>query len=173
MSTTSTPEKVKILGPGPARAKLRRIAYEVYEANFGLRELVIVGLNDRGASLAAQLAEVLTDISPIKISPLRARMNDETESVNLLDDNASEVIKGKVVLIVDDVLYSGRTMFHAIASVMEHSPSRVQTAVLIDRGHRNIPVTHDYVGMLLATSLKQHVSVEISPEDHSATAYLL
>ena len=173
MSTTSTPDKVKILGSGAARAKLKRIAYEVYEANFGLEELVIVGLNNRGASLSTQLAEMLTEISPIKVLSLRARMNDETDSVSLLDEDATSVIKGKVVLIVDDVLYSGRTMFRAIASVMEHSPSRVQTAVLIDRGHRNIPVTHDYVGMLLATSLKQHVSVEISPDDAAATAYLL
>ncbi|MCL4105588.1 UNVERIFIED_CONTAM: hypothetical protein GTU68_057463 [Idotea baltica] len=88
-------------------------------------------------------------------------------------DNPKESIAGLPVLIVDDVLYSGRTMFYAIAAVVPLGPAKIQTAVLIDRGHRSIPVTHDFVGMLLSTSLQEHVSVEISPEKSSATAYIL
>ncbi len=173
MSTNPNPEKVKILSPGAAQARLRRIAYEVYENNFGEEDLVVLGIDDRGGFLARELADLLTDISPLKVMLLEARKQDDSGTVALLNEDAPANIKGKVVLIVDDVLYSGKTLFHAIAAVMQYEPARVQTAVLIDRGHRNVPVTHDYVGMLLATSLKQHVSVEISRENSTATAYLL
>lgn len=173
MSQSSSPTKAKILSSAAAKARLKRIAYEVYEANYGNDELVILGIDERGGFLAEQLRKYLTEISPIKTRLILAKKVEDPDGITIESEEAREVIEGKAVLIVDDVLYSGRTLFQTIAAVMELDPVRVQTAVLIDRGHRSIPVTHDFVGMLLSTSLKQHVSVEISPETQSATAYLL
>ncbi len=173
MSRRIGPTKAKILSSSAAKARLRRIAYEVYEANYENDELVILGIDVRGGYLAEQIQKLLTEISPITTHLITAKKDEQAGEIIIEENNAKAIIAGKAVLIVDDVLYSGRTLFHAIASVMEHSPAKVQTAVLIDRGHRNVPVTHDFVGMLLSTSLKQHVSVEISPDTHSATAYLI
>lgn len=173
MSRSSNPQKAKILSSSAARARLKRIAYEVYEANYGNEKLIILGIDHRGGYLAEQLANILKEISPIEVILMMADKMENPDKVVIRDANAETAIRGNSILIVDDVLYSGKTLFNAIAAVMYCQPSKVQTAVLIDRGHRSIPVTHDFVGMLLSTSLKQHVSVEISPETLSATAYLL
>lgn len=168
MSTAAT-DKVKILDAADAKAKIKRMAYEIYESNFGSSELVVVGLNQRGAFLADLLSEQLENISPLKVARLNAHREQETVRI---EGNPAEAIKACPVVVVDDVLYSGKTLFLAVAAVMAHQPKRVQTAVLIDRGHRSLPVTHDFVGMLLATTLQQHVSVEIAEEQTSAIAYV-
>lgn len=164
-------DKVKILGASAVKARLRRMAYQIYESNFGQERILIVGIDKRGGFLARQIADLLTEISPLRIDFTSALKVQGDQAIQL-DEQAPELIKGCPVVVVDDVLYSGKTLFLAIAEVFAHAPKRIQTAVLIDRGHRNLPVTHDFVGMLLATSLKQHVSVEISSSDSSATAYL-
>ena len=168
MSTAAT-DKVQILDASDARAKINRMAYEIYESNFGESALIVVGLNQRGAFLADLLAEQLKKISALEV--IRMNAHRKTDRVQLEEGTKVE-IKDHPVIVVDDVLYSGTTLFLAVAAVMAHQPKRVQTAVLIDRGHRNLPVTHDFVGMLLATTLQQHVSVEIAEEETSAIAYV-
>jgi len=173
MSQENIPHKVKILSSFAVRARLRRIAYEVFESNYGIEELIIMGIDDRGGYLAERLVSILEEIAPMKVQLMHGIKDFDHNRVVIEGDDPKALIAGKPVLIVDDVLYSGKTMFYAIAAVVAMAPVRIQTAVLIDRGHRSIPVTHDFVGMLLSTSLQQHVSVEISTEKSSATAYLL
>lgn len=160
-------DKVKILGGSATKAKLRRIAYEIYEANFREQQLVLVGIDLRGGFLARQLQRLLSEISPLKVDLLSAKKTGEGIA---LESTAG--IADATIVVVDDVLYSGRTMFLTIAEVMRHAPAKVQTAVLIDRGHRSVPVTHDFVGMVLATSLKQYVDVEVDAVKEKAAAYL-
>lgn len=161
-----------ILAPSSVGAKLRRMAYEIYEANYGQDSLVLVGVDKRGGFLAKAIGGILEEISPLSIR-LLAAPKDENGAVGLEGEGLEFEIGGKPVVVVDDVLYSGHTLFNAVAKILAFQPSRIQSAVLIDRGHRNVPVTHDFVGMLLATSLKQHVSVEILEDESSATAYLI
>ncbi|MEM7035552.1 MAG: phosphoribosyltransferase family protein [Bacteroidota bacterium] len=165
-------QKVKILGATAVDAKLRRIAYEIYERSFGREEIVIIGIGKRGGYVADRLEGMLAEVAPLKVLRLAAVKAAEGDGITLDGDDVAGTIQGRLALVVDDVLYSGRTMFHALAAVMEHGPEMVQTAVLIDRGHRNLPVTHDYVGMVLATSLKQYVSVEIAENEKKAVAYV-
>ncbi|MEM0998753.1 MAG: phosphoribosyltransferase family protein [Bacteroidota bacterium] len=162
--------KVQILTSTAVKAKLRRMAYEIYERNYDCERLVIIGIGGRGGYIADQLTATLNEISPMVIERLGAvkEMDRDLE----LEATASRIIPGQAVILVDDVLYSGLTMFHVLRLVMQHNPQRVQTAVLIDRGHRNVPVTHDFVGIELATSLQQYVSVEIKPAEKEAAAYL-
>jgi len=164
------PERVQILDARAARAKINRMAFEIYESNFGAAELLVLGLNERGSYLADLLAERLRAISPIQVQQLRALHRDH--GFDIQSDNPGKAIQGRPVLIVDDVLYSGTTLFKAMAAVFPLQPARIQTAVLIDRGHRNLPVSHDFVGILLATTLQQHVSVEIADVENSAIAYV-
>lgn len=164
-------EKVKILGASAVKAKLRRMAYEVYESNFGKKSLLIVGIDKRGGYLAGEIAGFLREISPLDIALLNAKKQGGGK-VLLEGEDLEGMIKDKQVVVVDDVLYSGGTLFNCVAQILAFGPAKVQTAVLIDRGHRSLPVTHDFVGMLLATTLKQHVSVEVLEDQTSAIAYL-
>lgn len=164
--------KVKILGAPAMKAKMKRIAYEIYERSYGSEELLMLSIGKRGGFVAEQLCAMVQEISAINVSHLNAAKIENGDGIVLDPDTASKMIAGKNVIVVDDVLYSGRTMFQAVASVMTYNPTKVQTAVLIDRGHRNVPVTHDYVGMVLATSLKQYVSVEVAENEQKAIAYL-
>jgi pyrimidine operon attenuation protein / uracil phosphoribosyltransferase len=162
-------EKVKILGGGAMLAKLRRMAYQIYEKNFTETELVLCGVGPRGAFLAAILQQQLQEISPLHVHILHLV---KEQPVHWQDPEATPIATGKVAIIVDDVLYSGLTILNALTQLLPLQPSKVQVAVLIDRGHHHYPVTHDYVGMVLATSLRQYVSVEVDEDQSKAAVYL-
>jgi pyrimidine operon attenuation protein/uracil phosphoribosyltransferase len=170
MAMNQNPHRVKILDAEAVRAKLRRMAYEIFEKNYEEEAVVMIGLGQEGEYLADRLTHLMQEISPLKIVRIGAGKG-ESHDVNLPEE-AAKSIEGRVVVIVDDVLYSGLTMFHALEKVMQLRPSKVQIAVLIDRGHRHVPVSHDFVGMELATSLQQYVSVEIVESEQKAAAYL-
>lgn len=164
------PHRVKILGAKAVKAKLRRMAYEIFEKNYEAESLVMIGMGKRGGYLCSRLADLLQEISPLKVTQIEAVKSDSREGI--LPEETNKAIPGQAVIIVDDVLYSGLTMFQALSAVMDLKPAKVQVAVLIDRGHRNIPVSHDFVGVELATSLQQYVSVEITADEDKAVAYL-
>jgi pyrimidine operon attenuation protein/uracil phosphoribosyltransferase len=134
------------------------MAWEVYERNFSEQELCLVGIDQRGGFIARELATRLLAISPLRVKVIAAP-RDEAGKISL---EGAESLRDKAVLIVDDVLYTGSTFFVVLNAVMQQQPRKVQTAALIDRGHRNLPITADFVGMDLATTLKQHVSVEMT-----------
>lgn len=165
-------EKVKILASGAITAKLRRMAYQIYEKNFGQTGVVLVGIDQRGGFVAQQLAGYLNEISPLKVDFLRLKKAEEGRPMEFVESEVAGLMRERVAVIVDDVLYSGYTMLQAVATVMEAGCANIQVAVLIDRGHRNVPVTHDFVGMVLATSLRQYVSVEVDEDQAKAAAYL-
>ena len=162
--------KSKILQHKAIQAKLNRIAWEIYEANAHRSELVVVGIDRRGRLVAEALIERLRQISPLQVKEFTSFGGKETGEAKL--DAPEGALKEKDVVIVDDVLYSGKTMFNTLAATMKRDPASIQVAVLIDRGHRNIPVSPDFVGLELATTLKQYVSVEIEEGTGEMTAYL-
>ena len=161
--------KVKILGGGAMMAKLRRMAYQIYEQNFAETGLVLCGIGPRGAFLAKILQAHLREISPLEVDLLRLAKEDP---MHWEEPGAATVATGKVAIIVDDVLYSGLTVLNALTMLLPLKPSKIQVAVLIDRGHHHYPVTHDYVGMELATSLLQYVTVEVDEDQSKAAVYL-
>ena len=161
----SIPSKELIMNDQGCKAMIHRIAYEIYESNYSEKRLVVVGIGSRGGKIAKALIQRLEEISPLKIHYIPAEKTDNPEGIRLVEDNPEVTLAKTSVLIVDDVLYSGRTMFRTIAELDKYEPSRIQNAVLIDRGHRFIPVRPDFVGIELATTLKQHVSVEISSKN--------
>jgi pyrimidine operon attenuation protein / uracil phosphoribosyltransferase len=164
--------KVKILSAGAITAKLRRMAYEIYERNFGQDAIVLVGIGPRGCYLADKLATYLGSISPLAIQRMDLEKTDKENGVSWADPSLAESLAEKTVLIVDDVLYSGKTMLAALSEIAGHGPSKIQVAVLIDRGHHLLPVKHDYVGMEIASSLKQYVSVEVDEALERAEAFI-
>ena len=164
------PAKSIILDHTEIEAKLNRIAWEIYEANANRTELVMVGIDRRGRLLAEALIHRLREISPLEIKEFAASGGKKTGRASL--DAPESALNGQDVIIVDDVLYSGKTLFRTLEATMAANPARIQVAVLIDRGHRSLPVSPDFVGVELATTLKQYVSVEIEDTTGQMSASL-
>ena len=142
------------------KRSLKRIAHQVSEDNRGAKELVILGINERGYAVAQLLQHYLKDLSDKKIQCLQliVRKNGALQS--------DITLKDKYVLLVDDVIFSGTTMFEALSQITgKHSPEEVHTATLVDRGHRKFPIFAQFVGLDLPTKLDEHVHVELKNEE--------
>lgn len=154
-----------LLGPGRMRRTVTRLAYEVVERNRGAEGLIVFGLRRRGVELARQLAETLSDIAgqpvpvhALDVAPFRDDRANDTPPA--LPDDAPDATD-RDVLIVDDVLFTGRTARAALDAVLQHGrPRTIQLAVLIDRGHREVPVQPDFVGRVIPTKADERVIVD-------------
>jgi pyrimidine operon attenuation protein/uracil phosphoribosyltransferase len=152
---------------------LTRIAHEVLERNKGPHGLVLLGIPSRGVPLSQRLAERIADVEGSAVpvgaldvtmyrDDLRLRPARPLERTDLPADG----VDGRTVVLVDDVLFSGRTIRAALDALNDHGrPRAVQLAVLIDRGHRELPIRADYVGKNLPTSLRERVSVLLTEVD--------
>lgn len=164
-----------VLGSDDIARSLKRIAYEIVEKNSGLDDLVLMGIPTRGVQLAARLGQCLADVArPVPLGTLditlyRDDLARQPARVPEPTVMPPEGIDGKTVVLVDDVLFSGRTIRAALDALNDHGrPSAVQLAVLVDRGHRELPIRADYVGKNLPTARREQVLVhlrEIDGED--------
>jgi pyrimidine operon attenuation protein / uracil phosphoribosyltransferase len=156
---------------GVARA-CRRLAHEVLEANRGADDLVLLGIQTRGVPLARRLAAVLAEVEGVEV-PVGALdvtlFRDDLGQRGPLPLNPTHVpvpLEGRTVVLVDDVLYTGRTVRAALDALRELGrPDRVQLVVLVDRGHRELPVRADHVGRNLPTAHDAHVRVLLMETD--------
>ncbi|MFN8318739.1 MAG: phosphoribosyltransferase family protein [Saprospiraceae bacterium] len=151
-----------ILNDGAVKQKIQRLAYQIAENNFEQDEIILAGINNNGYGFARLLEKKLKKIIDTQISIRRVRLNpanplaSEVVFEPKLDDLAS-----KAVIIVDDVANTGRTIFYACKPLMDLLPSKIEVAVLVDRKHKQFPINVDYVGLSLATTLKENISVKI------------
>ncbi|MFK7970444.1 MAG: phosphoribosyltransferase family protein [Bacteroidia bacterium] len=169
--------KTPILDAAGIEAKLKRMAYEVYEQNFESEEIILLGISERGGYIATRLAAILEVISPLATHLANAEPDLEVRQgkgglMKMAFSHKASFFAGAVVVVVDDVLYSGNTLLNVISPLLQFNPKKIQTAVLIDRGHRSMPVFSNIVGMELATTLQQHVFVEIDKDSKEAIAFL-
>ncbi len=167
------PNKTAILSDSKFRDKLLRVAYQIYERNFEEMEIILIGIEEKGSFIAEVLQEFLSQISTIQTLHYQVNMQRNDEG-KMLMNWASEApsLVGKSVIVIDDVLYSGRTLLSTFSHILGYAPKSIQAFVLVDRGHRLMPISPDYVGMRLATTLQQHVSFEIV-EGGKAEVFLL
>nr|WP_260399984.1 bifunctional pyr operon transcriptional regulator/uracil phosphoribosyltransferase PyrR [Mobiluncus mulieris] len=165
-------EKTVLRGEDIARS-LKRLAFEIVEKNSGSGDLVLLGIPTRGVELAERLGKLLAEVGGITV-PVGAL--DITLYRDDLARQPARVpqptvippggIDGKIVVLVDDVLFSGRTIRAALDALNDHGrPAAVQLAVLVDRGHRELPIRADYVGKNLPTSRREQVSVRLVGND--------
>ncbi len=166
------PDDAGILDDAEIRRSLSRMAHEIVEENHGTGNLVVLGIQTRGVPLARRMAEQLNQIeqSTIPVGSLDITMyrddlhRNPTRSVGQTD--VPRDIDGKVIVLVDDVLFTGRTVVAALDALKDLGrPEQVKLAVLIDRGHRQVPIQPDHVGRVLRTSRRQRVTVELSETD--------
>ena len=154
-----------------ARA-LKRMAHEILERNKGAGDVVLMGVRTRGVPLAERLATHLLDIegAPVPVGSLDVTLYRDdyarTGPLPLGQTVFPADIDGRVVVLVDDVLYTGRTIRAAMDAVMDYGrPQAIQLAVLVDRGHRELPIRADYVGKNIPTGADQDVRVRLAPVD--------
>ncbi|MEH7400719.1 MULTISPECIES: bifunctional pyr operon transcriptional regulator/uracil phosphoribosyltransferase PyrR [Bacillaceae] len=168
-------EKAIILDELAIRRGLTRIAHEMLENNKGIENIVLVGIKTRGVYLAKRIAERIKQIEgkdvimgDLDITLYRDDLSTKTENKEPLvkGSNVPVDLTNKKVILVDDVLYTGRTVRAAMDAVMDLGrPAQIQLAVLVDRGHRELPVRADYVGKNIPTSSNEKVVVALKETD--------
>ena len=166
-----------VLSSDDINRALRRIAHEILEGNKGPDNLLLLGIPTRGAHLARRLGEALQRVEGVEIpvgsldvtmyrDDLRSQPTRAVEPTHIPGDG----VDGKVVVLVDDVLYSGRTVRSALDALADLGrPRAVRLAVLVDRGHRELPIRADYVGKNLPTSHSERVMVRLTEHDGEGT----
>ena len=164
---------VKIMNDKSIALALTRIAHEIIERNKGTENVVIIGIRTRGAILAERLAEILGRISKVSlpvgvidITLYRDDVQDKLDQPVVQKTDLLFDIVDKVVVLVDDVLYTGRTIRAALDEIIDFGrPRSIQLAVLIDRGHRELPIGPDYIGKVVPTSRGERVEVHLEEQD--------
>jgi len=164
---------VKIMNDAAISMAISRIAHEIVERNQGIENVVIIGIRTRGAIIADRLAAALGKIGkkqvPIGVLDITLYRDDVQDKLDQPILQKTEIlfdIVNKVVVLVDDVLYTGRTIRAALDGIIDIGrPQAIQLAVLIDRGHRELPIGPDYVGRIVPTSKRERVEVHLVEQD--------
>lgn len=150
----------KILNWEQCLQKTRRIAYEIVEQNIDETSMIIAGIDGSGYTLASMLADVLKEISGMEIILTRISLHKDSPLQSDIElDIPLDQLTQKVIILVDDVLNTGRTLAYSLKPFLNADIKKLQTAVLIDRGYKNFPISADFVGYSLATTIREHVTV--------------
>ena len=180
-SKQNSPTPVPIMDAEAIRRALRRIAHEIIERNPRLEEVVLAGIPARGVEIARRIAGFTREIANAEIETgvidVAMHRDDVGTRPELPVVRASKLplpLEDRTVIIVDDVLYTGRTVRAAMDAINSFGrPARIQLAVLIDRGHRELPIRPDYVGKNLPTATREQIQVRLQQTDNEADAVWL
>ncbi|MEX0812232.1 MAG: phosphoribosyltransferase family protein [Chitinophagales bacterium] len=146
--------------------KITRIAYQILEDNYKENEIVLIGIRNKGYLVAEKLKKTLEKIRTTKVQLFEIKLDKKQPNKNEIEfDFDPTEIKNKSIVLVDDVANTGKTIFYALSTLMDHNFKKIQIAVLIDREHKSFPIRADYVGMSLSTTLKEHVEVMIDKDE--------
>ncbi len=162
-------EKAKLMDEKAIARAITRISHEIIEKNKGIDDVILIGVKTRGVPIANRIATRIEQIEGHKVSTgemdITLYRDDLKEIQNepvINDTNINVDINDKIVVLVDDVLYTGRTVRSALNALMDIGrPKSIQLAVLVDRGHRELPIIADYVGKNVPTSKQEIISVEL------------
>jgi pyrimidine operon attenuation protein / uracil phosphoribosyltransferase len=168
-------QKAVVLDEQAIRRALTRVAHEIIEKNKGIENCVLVGIKTRGIYIAKRLAERIAQIEEKTIRVGEVDITLYRDDLTKKTDNNEPLVKGsdipfdiknKKVILVDDVLYTGRTVRAAMDAIMDIGrPAAIQLAVLVDRGHRELPIRADYVGKNIPTSSEEKIVVQLNEVD--------
>ena len=155
---------MKILDDRQIRQKIKRLAIEILENHYGEPEIILAGLNNNGVEFAqlllAELKPILPEDMTVALTRIRLNPANPLEYAPTIEMDADK-LRGKPIIIVDDVANTGRTIFYAIQPLLNLLPEKVEVAVLVDRKHKSFPIKADYVGLSLYTTMKDDIDVQI------------
>jgi pyrimidine operon attenuation protein / uracil phosphoribosyltransferase len=153
---------MKILDKEQIYRKLQRLTVQILERNYGEKEIILVGINRNGLAMASLLAKEFEGRTTTKVQLTQLRINPAKPlDGSVFVDMPLNKVNNKVVILIDDVANTGRTIFYAIRPLLDALPKKVEVAVLVDRKHKSFPIQADYVGLSLATTLKENIDVQI------------
>lgn len=158
-------EKTLILDAAQVKQKIRRMAFEIYERNFKEKNIIVAGIDGQGYTLAKLLAKEVETISPIEVTLVKVsldKMAPQQGDVEL--DCEIKEVKKKCIILVDDVLNTGRTLAYGLKPFLDTEVKKIETAVLVNRSHTLFPIYPQYTGYELSTTLKEHVEVQLGKE---------
>ncbi len=157
---------MKILDHAQIKQKIKRLAIEILENNFEEKAIILAGINNNGTGFGRLLEKELKKITDIQIQLCTIRINPAAPLSSPIEINTPpESLKGKCVIIVDDVANTGRTIFYACKPILNIIPKKLEVAVLVDRKHKTFPIYPKYVGVSLATTLKEDIDLQILNTD--------
>ena len=172
--------KAKVLDAEGIKRTLKRISHEIVEKNQGIKNLAIIGIRSRGAFLAERIAKNIKEIEgevPVGALDITLYRDDLSEIAQQPVVHSTDIdfdVSSKKIILVDDVLFTGRTVRCALDELIDFGrPANIQLAVLIDRGHRELPIRPDFVGKNIPTSHKESVEVKIKETDNAEEVNVL
>lgn len=161
-----TTEKSLILDAPQVRQKIRRMAYEIYEHNFKEKNIVIAGIEGQGYVLAKLLVKQVESISPLEARLVKITIDKAAPLQNEIAIDCDEKeLRKKSIIMVDDVLNTGRTFTYGMRPFLNIDVKKIETAVLINRGHSLFPIHTQYTGYEMSTTIKDHIEVILAKEE--------
>jgi pyrimidine operon attenuation protein/uracil phosphoribosyltransferase len=159
-----------ILSKEVAQKKLQRMAYEIIERNVGENEIILAGIKENGLVIAKKMQEFLRGVFNGRLDLIEISL--DKKNVSGINISPEVNLNEKVVIVVDDVVNAGRTLLYALRPILEFYPKKIQTLVLVERTHKAFPVTSDYVGLSIATTVEEHIIVEVEGDEING-AYMI
>ena len=164
-----TTSKNYILDKVVADRKMRRMALEILENNAEETELILAGISENGSAVARGIQRMLQQFSKVKIKCITLTLDKKKPGDIKLSESLD--FNDKVVIVIDDVANSGKTLLYSLKPFLAYHPKKIQTLVLVERSHNSFPVHPDYSGICIATTLQEHIYVEVDG-DTITGAYL-
>ena len=148
-----------ILNSNQIGQKIKRLSYELYENNLEEKKVILFGINSNGNILSNRVKKNLDNLFSVNIESYNLKIDVNNSKLNKLDLERDS-LNGKVVIIVDDVLNSGKTIAYSINLILPFYPKKIEVAVLVDRSHKNFPILAKYSGVKLNTTINEHVKID-------------
>ena len=155
----------KIMDAADIHKTVMRIAYQIYETHFEEKQLVLAGVAYNGVVLAKRIQEELEKISQIGVISLEIKVDKKNPINQVSISKELDICKNNSVVVVDDVLNTGSTLIYAVTHFLSIKLKKIQTAVLVNRNHKNFPIKGDFKGISLSTSIKEHIDVKFGENE--------
>lgn len=165
-------KKILVLNQQQIQQKIDRIAYQILEDNLLEKEVILAGIVSRGFRLAERLKMVLDRIAPFTSILVRIELDKDASSLKTNSVISPETCNNKVIILVDDVLSSGKSLAYGFGLFLNLPLKKLRTVVLVDRNHKSYPIATDYSGLALSTVLKEHVDVVLDEDGEEDAVYL-
>ena len=150
-----------ILTQQVAEKKLRRMAYEILENNAGEQQLILAGIRESGSVIARAIQQQLQEISGDLLKTRLISISLDKKNPGTVTLSESLAFDDQVIIVIDDVANSGRTLLYAMKPFLEFHPRKIESLVLVERTHKAFPVQPDYTGLSLSTTLQEHIYVDV------------
>ena len=153
-----------ILNSNQIVQKIKRLSYELYENNLEEKKVILFGINSNGNILSNRVKKNLDNLFSVNIESYNLKIDVNNSTLNKLDLERDS-LNGKVVIIVDDVLNSGKTIAYSINLILPFYPKKIEVAVLVDRSHKKFPILAKYSGVKLNTTINEHVKIDLKKNE--------